>query len=47
VASWTEFEHQRTERWVESDSDGVTKAIGYTVDGARTHEYYLAMRPPR
>jgi len=47
VASWTEFEHQRTERWVESDSDGVTRAISYTVDGTRTHEYYLAMRPPR
>jgi MFS family permease len=47
VASWTEFEHQRTERWVESDSDGVTKAIGYTVDGTRTHEYYLAMRTRR
>jgi transmembrane secretion effector len=44
VASWTEFEHQRTERWVESDSDGVTKAISYTVDGTRTHDYYLAMR---
>jgi MFS family permease len=47
VASWTEFEHQRTERWVESDSDGVTKAIGYTVDGTRTHEYYVAMRTRR
>jgi hypothetical protein len=47
VASWTEFEHQRTERWVESDSDGVTRAIGYTVDGTRTHEYYLAKRTPR
>jgi MFS family permease len=47
VASWTEFEHQRTERWVESDSDGVTKAISYTVDGTRTHEYYLAIRTPR
>jgi MFS family permease len=47
VASWTEFEHQRTERWVEADSDGVTRAIGYTVDGTRTHEYYLAKRTRR
>jgi MFS family permease len=44
VPSWTEFEHQRTERWLESDSDGVQKAIGYTVDHARQHEYYLALR---
>jgi len=47
VASWTEFEHQRTERWVESDHDVVTKAISYTVDGTRTHEYFLAKRTPR
>ena len=47
VASWTEFEHQRTERWVESDSDGVRKAIGYTVDGTRTHEYFVAKRTPK
>jgi hypothetical protein len=47
VGSWTEFEHQHIERWVESDADGVTKAISYTVDGTRTHEYYLAMRTHR
>jgi MFS family permease len=47
VASWSEFEHQRTERWLDYDSDGVTRAIGYTVDNARQHEYYLARRVPR
>jgi MFS family permease len=47
VASWSEFELQRTERWLDYDSDGVTKAIGYTVDRARQHQYYLALRVPR
>jgi MFS family permease len=47
VASWSEFERQRTERWLDYDSEGVTKAIGYTVDNARHHEYYLAKRVPR
>jgi MFS family permease len=44
VASWTEFERQRTQRWVEFDDEGVTKAIGYTVDCARQHEYYVPVR---
>ena len=47
VASWSEFERQRTERWLDYDSNGVTTAIGYTVDNARRHEYYLALRVPR
>jgi MFS family permease len=47
VASWTEFERQRTERWLELDTEGVQKAIGYTVDRTRTHEYYLAHRMHR
>jgi MFS family permease len=47
VASWTEFQRQRTERWLEYDTDGVTKAIDYTVDNARQHDYYLALRVPR
>lgn len=47
VASWTEFERQRTERWLEYDTDGVSKALGYTVDRARRHEYFLALRLPR
>ena len=47
VASWTEFERQRTERWVEYDSEGVRNVIGYTVDRTRQHDYYLALRVPR
>jgi MFS family permease len=47
VASWTEFERLRTERWLGYDSDGVTNAIGYTVDRARQHEYFVAHRVPR
>ena len=47
VASWTEFERQRTERWLEYDTDGVMKAIGYTVDRTRQHEYFLAVRVRR
>ena len=37
VASWSEFERQRTERWLDFDSDGVATAIGYTVDHTRQH----------
>jgi MFS family permease len=47
VASWTEFERQRTERWLEYDSEGVQKAIDYTVDRSRQHDYYVAVRMPR
>lgn len=44
VPSWTEFERQHTERWLESDHDGAAKAASYTVDDTRRHEYYLALR---
>jgi MFS family permease len=47
VASWTEFERQRTERWVKYDSEGVTTVIDHTVDRTRQHDYYLALRVPR
>jgi MFS family permease len=47
VASWSEFERQRTERWLEADSDGVAKAIGYTVNRTRQHGYYIALRVRR
>jgi MFS family permease len=47
VPSWTEFERQHTERWLESDHEAAAKAVGYTVDSARRHEYYLALRVPR
>ncbi|HTQ22018.1 MFS transporter [Mycobacterium sp.] len=47
VASWSEFERQRTERWLDLDTDGVAKAISYTVDRTRRHGYYLAVRVRR
>ena len=47
VASWTEFERQRTERWVEFDSDNDATVIGHTVDRTRQHNYYLALHVPR
>lgn len=47
VASWSEFERQRTERWLEYDHDGVAKAVGYTVDRARQLEYFVALRVHR
>jgi hypothetical protein len=47
VASWTEFERQRTERWLASDHDAVAKAAGYTVDSTLQHQHYLALRVPR
>ncbi|MBV8179013.1 MAG: MFS transporter [Mycobacterium sp.] len=47
VVSWSEFERQRTERWLDLDTDGVAKAIGYTVDHTRRHGYYLAVRVRR
>jgi len=47
VASWTEFERQRTERWVEFDSANDATVIDHTVDRTRQHDYYLALRVPR
>lgn len=47
VPSWSEFQHQHTERWLESDHDGLATAVSYTVDSARQHEYYLALRVHR
>jgi predicted MFS family arabinose efflux permease len=47
VASWTEFERQRTERWLEFDREGIAKAIGYTVDCARQYDYYVPVRVPQ
>ena len=47
MASWTEFERQRTQRWLEFDSEGLTQAMGFTVDCTRQHDYYVAMRVPR
>lgn len=47
VASWTEFERQRTERWLAYDSQGTAEAVSYTVDQKRRPEYYLAVPVPR
>jgi hypothetical protein len=47
VPSWSEFERQRAERWLESDHDSAAKAVSYTVDAKRQHEYYLALRVRR
>jgi hypothetical protein len=47
VASWTEFQRQRTERWSDYDHGALTKALSYTVDNASRREYYLALRVPR
>lgn len=47
VASWTEFERQRTERWLEPDSDAVRKALDYTTDRTWEYAYFLAHHVPR
>ncbi len=47
VTSWSEFERQRTERWLGYDSENFTAAVSYTVDHTRTDEYYVAKRVPR
>jgi MFS family permease len=47
VTSWTEFERQRTERWLDSDHDAASKAVGYTVDSTLRRQYYLALRVHR
>ena len=47
VASWSEFERQRTERWLGYDSENFTAAVSYTVDHTRTDEYYVAKRVPK
>ena len=44
VPSWAEFERQHTERCLDSDHDGSAKAVGYTVDSTRRHQYYFALR---
>jgi MFS family permease len=47
VESWSEFERQRTERWLEYDSEGFENAIGFTVDRTQRADYYVAKRVPR
>ena len=47
VVSWSEFERQRSERWLGYDSENFTAAVEYTVDHTRTDEYYIAKRVHR
>jgi MFS family permease len=47
VASWSEFERQRTERWLGYDSENFTAAVNYTIDHTRTDQYYVARRVPK
>ena len=47
VPSWSEFERQRTERWLDYDHDAFAKALGYTLDSTEQHKYYLALRVPQ
>ena len=47
VLSWTEFQRQHTERWVDVDNDALAKAESYTVDSTSSREYYIALRVPR
>ncbi|SPM36887.1 MFS family permease, partial [Mycobacterium rhizamassiliense] len=47
VLSWTEFQRQLTERWLDYDHEAVEKARSYTVDHASSHSYYIALRVPK
>ena len=47
VPSWSEFQRQHTERWLDYDHEAVAKAVGYTVDSTSNQQYYLAFRVPR
>ena len=47
VPSWSEFQRQHTERWLDYDHEAVSKAVGYTIDGTSNQQYYLAFRVPR
>jgi MFS family permease len=47
VLSWTDFQRQHTERWLDYDHEAVEKARRYTVDNASSHQYYIAVRVPK
>jgi MFS family permease len=47
VLSWTEFQRQHTERWLDYDHEAVEKARSYTVDNSSAHHYYIAMHVPK
>jgi MFS family permease len=44
VPSWSEFQRQHTERWLDYDHEAVAKAVSYTVDSTSNQQYYLALR---
>jgi Transmembrane secretion effector len=44
VPSWSEFERQHTERWLESDHEAAAKAADYSVNRTLLREYFLAVR---
>jgi hypothetical protein len=44
VPSWSEFQRQHTERWLDYDHEAVAKAVGYTIDSTSNQQYYLALR---
>lgn len=47
VAAWSEFERQRSARWLGHDSENFTAAVRCTVDQTRIDDYYAAKRVPR
>jgi MFS family permease len=47
VTSWSEFQRQHTERWLDYDHEAVEKARAYTTDSTSTHQYYVAVPVPR
>ncbi|WP_322857741.1 MFS transporter [Mycobacterium shigaense] len=47
VLSWTQFQRQLTERWLDYDHEAVEKARSYTVDHTSAHQYYIAVRVPK
>jgi MFS family permease len=44
VPSWSEFQRQHTERWLDYDHEAVANAVGYTIDSTSNQQYYLALR---
>jgi MFS family permease len=47
VLSWTEFQRQHTERWVDFDHDAFATAVSHTVESAPSMQYFIALRLPR
>jgi MFS family permease len=44
VLSWTEFQRQHTERWVDVDHDAFANAVSHTVDSTPSMQYFIALR---